>query len=270
MTSSDTSGQRHWLSRLIDAVADVGGAAIAASVVQNAGAQPALLAASAAGISQSIKIVASEIEVRLLAPRERYRLTLGTKLIVETIKRNYEAGRLPREDAFFRPTGDARSASEEIFEGTMLAIQRDPEERKLAIYSKLFANIAFDSRINRATANQLLSQTERLTYRQLALIAFFGGAKTNYALHDGNYRGLAIANGSDWNSLMLDVYELGRSGLLFNRSGVPYVVIHDVNPAQTQLIGIAFDLYRLADMHELQQEMKPDFDAMAAALKPFR
>jgi hypothetical protein len=79
-----------------------------------------------------------------------------------------------RADEFFCEQPNERSSAEEIAEGVLLAAQREHEERKLKFYSNLLANIAFRNDIDRALANALVKQAERMSYRQLCLLALFG------------------------------------------------------------------------------------------------
>lgn len=61
--------------------------------------------------------------------------------------------------------------SEELLEGVLLASRDAFEERKVEHLGRLYAGIAFDSSVSRAHGNYLIALAQRLTYRQLALMA---------------------------------------------------------------------------------------------------
>ncbi len=241
----DSANERHWLMRAFDQAADVAGASAGAAVGASiAGNDPVLAAAVGVGFAQAIKSVGAEIEERWLAPRERLRLSTSAKLIVMKIKTNYDRGKRPRADAFFQPTNDDRSAAEEIFEATMLAIQRDAQEKKSQLYSNLVANIAFDSTVDRAFANYLVALTERLTYRQLCMLALFGGDVSTLQLH-GSYRGYQERLSWDKWSVLQEMYDLCRARLLNNQDASAYIDLADINPSGTVLDGVANKMFQL-------------------------
>ena len=79
------------------------------------------------------------------------------------------SGDQPRTDAFF--DGVPMSTSEELLEGVLIQAADAYEERKIPFIARLYASILFDEEISAQYAHFLLRVAERLTYRQLALLA---------------------------------------------------------------------------------------------------
>jgi len=69
-----------------------------------------------------------------------------------------------------------RSDAEELLEGTLLSASRAYEERKIPLLGRMYASLALTSGITTGYAHFLLKLADRLTYRQLVMIAIIGGA----------------------------------------------------------------------------------------------
>ena len=78
-----------------------------------------------------------------------------------------------RGDGFFEANVHERAAAEEVFEGIVRAAQKETEEKKIPFIGRLFAGLAFESRVDRAHATVLIRLAEDLSYRQLCLLAIF-------------------------------------------------------------------------------------------------
>jgi hypothetical protein len=76
-----------------------------------------------------------------------------------------------RDDGFF---GDEPSSASEILEGVLLAARDSFEEKKVRYLGYLYASIACTDQISTYLANRLIVQAQRLTYRQLVLLAMIG------------------------------------------------------------------------------------------------
>jgi hypothetical protein len=133
---------------------------------------------------------------------------------------NLSQGRTLRQDDFFAGDINERSAAEEIFEGVLLAAQREYEEKKVKYVGNLFANIVFEPNIDRAFANFLLRLAERLSYRQLCILALFA-QRDKLTLRDKNYRFEDDNNrwGEGFNNnlkfaLLQDIYDLYSQNML--------------------------------------------------------
>lgn len=93
---------------------------------------------------------------------------------VERIGAKLLAGHLPRSDGFFERRQAKLSPAEELFEGVLLKARNEYEERKLRHEAIFFANLAFAEQVSPQTAHVLLKSLDRLTYRQLCILAFVG------------------------------------------------------------------------------------------------
>jgi hypothetical protein len=261
------NNRRNWLMRVVDRAAEIAGASTGAAVGAAAGINPVLTAAVGATIAQTIKTVGEELEQRVIEPRERYRLTSAATLIVRKIREKYDAGETPRQDTFFQTSTQHRCPAEEILEGTLLAVQREHEEKKVELYANMISNIAFDPNISREFANHLIAIMERLTYRQLTMIALFGSGASRLGLR-GSYRDYREPVSFEKWSVLQEMYDLARLRLLMNNSGGAYIDITDLDPSDTRIDGIAHTLYRVTEMHHLQHSlMQADIERLAGFLR---
>jgi hypothetical protein len=75
---------------------------------------------------------------------------------------------------FFDDAFGERSADKEIFEGILIAAQREHQEKKLRFLGNLVANIAFHPEYDRAHTNRLIKVAEELTFQQLCILSLAG------------------------------------------------------------------------------------------------
>jgi hypothetical protein len=122
----------------------------------------------------TLKQIGDEVTRRFLSPREKKRT--GTVIIhaANRIQSNRQNGHTLREDGFFSSTTTERSAAEEIAEGVILAAQKEYEEKKLAYFGNLLANIAFSSGVSRAHGDELIKIARNISYRQLCFLSIVG------------------------------------------------------------------------------------------------
>ena len=120
-------------------------------------------------LSVVIRRLAGEMRNRALGPREVERIGAAIGYALVDINKRLVAGEVPRRDGFFEiPTDNVdRSAADEIYEAVLIAAQGEYEERKLALYGRLLASVAFRDGISRAHANYLIRIAEELSYRQI-------------------------------------------------------------------------------------------------------
>lgn len=159
---------------LIEAGSAITGAA-AGAAIDLLGGPPGVIggAAAGAGLSVVIRRLAGEMRNRVLGPREVERIGAAIGYALVDINERLAAGEVPRRDGFFEiPTDNVhRSAADEIYEGVLIAAQGEYEERKLALYGRLLASVAFRDGISRAHANYLIRMAKELSYRQICLLA---------------------------------------------------------------------------------------------------
>jgi hypothetical protein len=132
----------------------------------------ALAGAGAPVLSRVLVWSVNEFRQRVLGQRQEYRVATAIRLMQAKYEDNLRAGKQLRTDDFFlEDKGEGRSSAHEIVEATLLAAEREYEEKKLPYYANLVANLPFRPDIDRDTANLLLRLAQELSYRQLSLLA---------------------------------------------------------------------------------------------------
>lgn len=137
-------------------------------------AGPAGALAGAAGgplVIRALRWAGREARERLLSQREQVRLGGALAFAAEEIKARLDEGHELRDDGFFTDeVTPGRTTAQEVLEGTLVAAERSYEENKIKYLGKLYGSIAFDSHIDRATANYLLTVGNELTWNQYVLL----------------------------------------------------------------------------------------------------
>lgn len=146
---------------------------------------------TATGAQMMLKKFVSKHVSPNLSTSEEHRLRkvlsqFNTKMVQNL---SVSSGKTLRQDCFFSTKLNERSAAEEIFEGVLIAAQREYEEKKVKFEGNFFANIACYPSIDRAKANFLLRLAQGLSYRQLCIVALFV-QKDNFHLRDTSYRNI--------------------------------------------------------------------------------
>lgn len=152
-SNEDSADKRNELDKLLVEMM-VGGGAGAAT---GGSAAAAALGAGAPLVIRGLTWAVGEFRERVLGQREAFRVVRVVRLAKTKYEKNISEGYQLRSDDFFiKDETTGRSSVEEIIEGTLLAAQRDYEERKLAFYANLIANLPFEPALDRYTANLLL------------------------------------------------------------------------------------------------------------------
>lgn len=189
----------------------------------------------------------AEMRRRQLGPREELRIGATFAFAAERIKQKLANGEQIRQDGFFQKQPNERAAADEILEGILLVAQREHQERKLPFYGNLIANIAFHPEIDRAQANLLIRVAERISYRQICLLALFGSPeKQNLGLRQEDYS-KAGKVGAARVGLLQEIYELYSQGML-NASGVALIDLPGVTPGKMNVQGTGAMLYNLMEL----------------------
>lgn len=136
------------------------------------------IAAGVGAASPIINKALVDISNRYLSRREKARVGAVALLSYKRIKDRLDAGEVLRSDSFFDVDEKNHSEAAEIYEGVLLKAKNEHEEKKAKLLANLFANTAFHSEVTPAVANYFLKMAERLTYRQLCLLAFIGKTGT--------------------------------------------------------------------------------------------
>lgn len=243
-------GQDDDLADLIEVGTDIAGAAAGAALgLATAGAGGAILGAAAGpGLAYPLRRIASEVRSRFLSRREQVRIGAALAYAVEETDRRLGLGQQPRADGFFSDEdSQGRTTAEEIVEATLLAAQREHEERKIRYQGRLLAGIAFDATIGRTEANQLVRIAEDLSYTQLLLLQLL--ARPGAATRETDYRGsdqLAM----ELVHVLSETLDLYNRGLINNGGDVMFGLT-DLHPAKATTQGIGIQLLRLMGLETI-------------------
>lgn len=207
--------------------------------------------------------VFEDIGNRILSERENKKIIEAYAYSIEKISDNIQANKKLRVDDFFSNDETNRSNAEEIFEGVLFSAQKEHEEKKLKYYGYLFANIAFDETVSKSFANQLISISNRLTYRQLQMIAMYtySSMERNFFEEDK----LPKLDNIDKISIVQDTVELYRIGIL-NGGGEVILEMGYVNPYKIGVEPIGICLFKLMNLGEIIKEDYIAIDSMIILL----
>jgi len=153
----------------VQSTSAVGGALAGTAATLVAG--PFVGSATGELVARVLLHVGGEVQKRLLAPRQERRIAGAYASASTGIAVHLEDGDHLRE-GFYDSSDDGGNAGE-LLEGVLLTAADAWEQRKVPYIGRLFAEISFDSSVNLADANYLLRLADRLTYRQLLLLAFW-------------------------------------------------------------------------------------------------
>lgn len=249
--------QEEKIKDIVQTGTDIAGATTGAAIGLLVGGPPGALAGAAAGpaAARTLRELAVEFRERVLGHREEVRVGAAISFASAKIKEKLENGERPRQDDFFTDAEDNRSTAKEVFEGVVLAAQREAEEKKVRFHGNLLANLAFDQDVDRSQANFLIRLGEDLSYRQLCLLALFGqntlllGGNNRLNLRTSSYRDDAgtVSFGLDLVVLLQEIYDLYQRGIV-NNGGSAMISVADANPSQMSPIGAAVNLYNLMEL----------------------
>jgi hypothetical protein len=172
---------------------------------------------------------------------------------------------------FFDTSTAGRTTAKELLEGVLLGAADAYEERKVAHLGKLYAALVFDATMSRAHANYTIALAQRLTYRQLALLAVIWD-------HDAVPLAEAAAQEEPRKQLLfsdelvMEVDELERLGLVGRgqpggsprRGGATFVDASGVGITGLTLTDPGKRLYDLTELHAVPPEARREVtDAFA-------
>jgi hypothetical protein len=182
------------------------------------GSRVAAVAGAGAPLATRILRWGTDLATRALSVSEERRVASTLDFMRLAIDEHLAKDEQLRDDGFFTADMDERSDAEEVFEGVMLAAQREHEERKLPYMARLFAEIAFSPSLDKIAAERLIRLAEELSYEQLVLLGLIAKS-SEHQLPPDSGRG---AGGRSWaaEATMADLEDLG-----FNRRelvGVPW------------------------------------------------
>mgnify|MGYP000217843233 CR=1 FL=1 len=174
------------IKKLINSGGDLAGSAIGGALgFLSSGPAGAAIGASFGNVVGKVfATVGSDIHGSFISPNEEVRIGAGAAIAIDLVNKRMCAGDTLRSDDFFEKNGFRRSNAEDILEGTLLKCKSAYEELKVKHAGCFFANLAFRNDIDVCRASYLLQTFEKLTYRQLCLIAIFKQVGNSSRSHD--------------------------------------------------------------------------------------
>lgn len=248
---------------LVNLSSNVGGSVTGAFLGFLVGGPPGALAGAALGpiAGEAIKKVGNEIANRLLSQREKLRVGVAIDYTAQKFDENLKANMSIRDDDFFKSNGE-RSTADEIIEGVLLTAQREYQEKKLRFHGNLLANIVFHPEIDKAQANMLIRLSERLSYRQLCILAILG-QKPKFHLFESSYKDHLKKIDEKLGNLLQEIFQLYSEGIL-NAGGHALLGVANINPSMIELQGIGAQIFNLMELYTIDED---DLNEIAQMLK---
>ena len=210
--------------------------------------------------STAVRKLASEMDKRFMGPREQARVgavcALGAAEIVERIN----AGDKLRADDFFEEGEAGRSDAEEVWESLLSKCQREASERKLPYMGHLFAGLAFDATVDLDLAHQVISEAERLSYRQLCILGVCA-VRESFNLKSEPYasRGQETVGLSKKRyAVLLECFDLYNRGFLGSPNTA--LTVPQIVPSELRVQGIGVVIHNL-----MRLDLIPEKDLSAVA-----
>lgn len=249
MTDNDDNRER--LAELVEAGAEIAGELTGPAVGFFLGGVPGVIIGAAAQplVARALTKVGSEISRRYLGPQERKRVGATVAYAASKLQKKLQAGERLRDDDFFDAEADDRAAAEEVIEGVLLIAQREYQERKLSFIGNLLANILLDPRIDRPLAVSLIRLAERLSYRQLCLVALFRN-KPEFGLSQQEFVDRDNI-GAMTQALMHEVYDLAQHGLIPINYALADGPTRFISPHGADLSELGNMVYLLMELWEI-------------------
>ena len=227
---------------------EVAGAAAGSAIGMLFGGPPGAIigAGIGAATATTVKSIGHELSSRLLSPREQVRVGGVFTLAAADIVDRCRNGENVRDDSFFEHNTGERSDAEEVWESVLLKSQRESEEKKLPYMAHLLSNLAFNTEISAALAQQLSKAAESMTYRQFCILRL-SVIKERFNLRQDSYRGHNRFT-KDLCQILYEYHDLYNMGMInFGRSAA--ISITDVKPGLTTSQALGFDVYKEMCLH---------------------
>jgi hypothetical protein len=252
------------IKSLVEAGSSIGGPATGAGIGFLLGGPTGAAAGAGASylIQQAIIKIGNDVGKRFLSEREKMRIGGVTLYAWKKVQKKRASGEnLRDDDGFFEQPQTytacveipiiERPPAEETFEGVLLAVQREHEEKKLPFIGNLMANICFDRSIDKAQINLLIKLSEIISYRQLCILSIFAQHEL-FDLKKESYRGITTL-GEKRISLLQEIADLYAQGLL-NCSGEALLGLSGVNPSKMRIQGTGAMLYKLMELWNIDKD----------------
>ena len=103
--------------------------------------------------------------------REEERIAFAAQVFAEQVQQRTDAGERLRDDGFLDGSDVNRSDGEELWEAMLRHVMTEYQERKISCRATMFASLLFRSDIDSDYAHYLVRLVDRLSYRQLKILA---------------------------------------------------------------------------------------------------
>jgi len=193
-------------------------------------------------VRTSLANVLEDVSNRFLSSREEQRVSLASYHILSNIYERLLRGERPRDDEFFDrgPGGGDRSPAEELFEGALIKCKNAYQEKKIRHLESIIANTVFRPDVTRAAANALLNIADRLTYRQMCLLAIVSRA-SELAIDQDSFRFKLQSSqyvGEHAAFMKQELADLGQNGFFDENRGSATAYLSAIGRLAAELMGL--------------------------------
>lgn len=220
-------------------------------------------------LSPIIESGVKSIIPKSLSEREDVRVEAVFMQVVQKISDKLKQGKVPRSDEIYYANGIEIPNAQEVFEGVLLKAREEHQAKKLSFYSNFFANLCFDETIDMDHAHYLLGLIERLTYRQLVVLAYLSDGKcVDTNRWDPSFK---VSHTSelykyyDFYSEYVDLYNVRLV-----TQAVGKLPGFAVGMSETKISDMGFSISRLLELHEIPandlSKVQANFDAIKAII----
>ena len=221
-----------------------------------------------AALSPIISSGVKSVLPKSLSERENKRVEIVFVQAVQKICNKLDHGVVPRSDEIYYANEVEIPNAQEVFEGVLLKAREEHQAKKLCFYSNFFANLCFDETINMDHAHYLLGLIERLTYRQLVVLAYLSDGKCiDTSRWDPSFK---VAHTSelykyyDFYSEYVDLYNVR---LVTQAGKLPGFAL---GMSETKISDMGLSVSRLLELQEIPlcelNKVKAYFDAIKAII----
>lgn len=178
------------INKIFDLGAEITGSVTGAALGLVFAGPPGAIAGAVVSpaITKLFKYIGEEVENKLLSPREKVRIGACLRYIYEKYEENKKDQKELNKE-FFKTQGSFLSPIEQLFEATILNVQREYEEKKIKYQSFLYANLLTDKNIDKDFAIYYINLAKELSYGQYCLLKIFSNTttpfKTNVVFKEG-------------------------------------------------------------------------------------
>lgn len=192
---------------------------------------------------------------KFLTPKEVRRVGTSAEYIINGVNKKLEAGEGIREE-LFQNKGVKVSDAEEIFEGILMKVKNEYQEKKLKYLSNIFINASFDKTISSDNINQVVNIADRLSYRQLCLISLVGKNKDNkYGLRtDENRKNFKDVVTEELIFLLDEARDMHKMGIMRSKDRIGLNNYTDPSPANFCLDPLGCRIFQLMGLYEMPDE----------------